>query len=431
MVERRNIILITFDSLRADHCSFMGYHRETTPTLDKMARKGLYFENAIASGVPTPTSMVGVFTGDYAYVDISSADPKSWRRELATRLTIAQVLKRERYFTGAFHENPYVSSYFGFNKGFDYYYCDDTNKYKNFKLKIHDKILVPLFRKLGFSRMIPDMLMGVGLSARWESFYSYILEWINKTKKPFFLWILLLDTHIPYIPPRKYRRCSNILEIYYYNWKIGKTVRAKTKQSKEWRDKIIDAYDDCIRYADAFVKRLWEDIKDYDPILIIHADHGDGFCEHGFYYHRVPCLYEELIHVPLIIYNADVKGKVEKPVSLLGIAPTILELIGMKNEFPSESLLHGGKDWVIVKAYGGKIAVRTKEWKYIVGQKEEEELYYLKKDPHEQVNLIYEYPKLVDEFKKIVDLHIKCESEKRKIHDIARRLRYQGGTRHG
>jgi len=54
MSEKRNIVLITFDSLRADHCSFMGYHRETTPNIDRMAKEGLYFENAIASGVPTP-----------------------------------------------------------------------------------------------------------------------------------------------------------------------------------------------------------------------------------------------------------------------------------------------------------------------------------------------------------------------------------------
>jgi len=62
MVNGRNIVLITLDSVRADHCSFMGYHRETTLTLDKMARKGLVFENTIASGIPTGPSMMGVFT---------------------------------------------------------------------------------------------------------------------------------------------------------------------------------------------------------------------------------------------------------------------------------------------------------------------------------------------------------------------------------
>jgi len=66
--------------------------------------------------------------------------------------------------------------------------------------------------------------------------------------------------------------------------------------------------------------------------MMMHADHGDGLGELGFYRHP-PTLYEELIHVPLVIYNADVKGKVEKLVSLLGLAPTILELIREENEF--------------------------------------------------------------------------------------------------
>ena len=62
----RNVVLITFDSLRADHCSFMGYERKTTPTIDKMAKKGLYFKNAIAASVPTAPSIMASFTGDYS-----------------------------------------------------------------------------------------------------------------------------------------------------------------------------------------------------------------------------------------------------------------------------------------------------------------------------------------------------------------------------
>ena len=457
MPERRNIILITFDSLRADHCSFMGYHRETTPTLDKMARKGLYFENAIVSVPGTTSSIMGVFTGEYAVPDFrglvaqswekevskgltslalerkSSWISEYWRNEIKSKKTLAQALASRGYNTGAFHANPAVSSYFGFNKGFKTFQDFLSENGEGVRHKIYTKLFIPVILKLGIGsifRGFMDFIKGRGVFMDWENFYDLVIDWVEKSTQPFFLWILLMDTHAPYKPPRKYRRWSRSWDIYWLNWKLYRGGFTRPNFTEKEREGIINAYDDAIYYADCFIKNLLKDLNDYDPIFIIHGDHGDGFCEHGFYGHP-QMLYEELIHVPLIIYNADVKGKVEKPVSLLGIAPTILELIGMKNEFPSESLLHGGKDWVIVKAYGGKIAVRTKEWKYIVGQKEEEELYYLKKDPHEQVNLIYEYPKLVDEFKKIVDLHIKCESEKRKIHDIARRLRYQGGTRHG
>lgn len=121
MTEKRNIVLITLDSLRADHCSFMGYHRETTPTIDKMARRGLYFTNAIASSVPTGPSMFGVFTGDYCPIASDDFSGKRWREEYRKRKTLAEILSQIGYDTGAFHANPYVSSFFGCNKGFKYF----------------------------------------------------------------------------------------------------------------------------------------------------------------------------------------------------------------------------------------------------------------------------------------------------------------------
>ena len=80
----RNVVLITLDSLRADHCGFLGYSRDTTPFMDKMAREGLYFENAIASGVATPTSIFGVFTGEHPLVDyeIGNLNGNEWRKEI-------------------------------------------------------------------------------------------------------------------------------------------------------------------------------------------------------------------------------------------------------------------------------------------------------------------------------------------------------------
>lgn len=243
------------------------------------------------------------------------------------------------------------------------------------------------------------------------------MDWIEIANRPYFLWVLLLDTHTPYLPPKRYKKwckVSNWQLIYLFwriqrrNWKCG---------NKAEIEKIRDAYDDAIHYADKFIHRLWLDLKDDDPIFIIHADHGDGFGEHGFYQHP-PMLYEELIHVPLVIYNTDLKGKVEKPVSLLGLAPAVLELIEEKNEFPSKSILNSGEGYVISKVFEKgkrKIAVRTKRWKLIVGQKNVDELYDLKKDPNEQENVIDKYPDVVKEMKKLVELHIRYETERNKV----------------
>ncbi len=414
MSEKRNIVVITLDSLRADHCSFMGYHRETTPTIDKMARKGLYFENAVAASVPTAPSIMACFTGDYSLNNAIDFTAEKWRKEIALRKTLAEVLLEKGYETVAFHANPYVSSYFGFNKGFKLF-VDFVKENEIEIIKSDSKLKT-------FVWSIKKIIKKESSCIPWEKYYDKIINTVKKLKEPYFLWVLLLDTHTPYYPPKHFKHwCkTNSLYLTYIYWKLYK---------QDWKldikdERIINAYDDCIRYADAFVKRLWDDLENTDPIFIIHADHGDGFGEHGFYHHP-PMLYEELIHVPLVIYNTDLKGKVEKPVSLLGLVPAVLELIEEKNEFPSKSILNSGEDYVISKVFEKgkrKIAVRTKRWKFIVGQKNVDELYDLKKDPNEQENLIDEHPDLAREMKEIVKRHIKHEMEKMKVRRIAHNI---------
>ena len=433
MVDKRNIVMITLDSVRADHCSFMGYHRKTTPTIDKMARKGLYFENAIASGPGTPVSLVGVFTGDYA--NVSGTNPQPWRELLKQRKTLAQVLVNMGYTTGAFNPNPFVSSYFGFNKGFRYFQDFVFTESEVIIHKIYKKIFEKVAKsgKRGLAstlRNIKNLIFKEEIFKPWESFYDDIINWVERAKEPFFLWILLLDTHHPYLAPRKYRRWSNLFDMWYYNYKLQKEKWMPNFSEKE-KQKLINAYDDAIYYADNFIKKLWNDLKDYDPIFIIHADHGEAFGEHDNIYGHGPFLYEEFIHVPLVIYNADVRGKIEDPVSLLSISPTILELIDLKTEniFPSKNILNREDCWIISKIIFDekmqkwRIAVRMKDWKYIEGQKNEQELYNLRRDPNEQRNVIYEYIDIAKEIKNIVKQHLKQGNEKRRIRESILKLK--------
>lgn len=426
MLKKRNIVLITLDSLRADHCSFMGYRRKTTPTIDKMAEKGLCFENAIASGVATPTSMFGIFTGDYPHAsfEINRLDGNEWRKEISSKQTLAQFLRKKGYFTGAIHANPGVSRFFGFNRGFNYFkdFMDERKE---------NRVLARLFSKLKLYSFYMNLRAVIKKEATSTDSRKLIPEVINfkkKAKEPYLLWVLLLETHIPYIAPKNFRKWGSkyTINLIYQNWKIRRNYMNPSRISESDRKKIIDAYDDTIFYADKIIQELWHILEESDPIFIIHADHGEGFGEHGFYYHP-PMLYEELIHVPLIVYNADIeKGKRKKPVSLLGVAPSILELIGEKNEFPSRSFLNDGEDWVISKVFNGsrwKIAIRTERWKFIVGQKEEDELFYLKDDPLEQRNVVDRYPELANEMRKIIKLHLSQESKKAMVRDKIKKIR--------
>lgn len=248
----------------------------------------------------------------------------------------------------------------------------------------------------------------------WDNLYAPIINWVENIEEPYFLWVLLIDTHVPWMAPKKWR--NTLIKHFYFNYKILFSSSDKyIKFSEKEREKIANMYDDSIYYADKILNTLWRDLKEDDPIFIIHADHGDGFGEHGFYEHP-PMLYDELIHVPLVIYNGDAKGKIEEPVSLLGLSPAILELIGEENEFSSESFLHGGKEWVVSQVFDQgkrKVAVRMKNWKFITGQKNEDELYNLKQDPGEQANLINKHPKLVVETRRIVKNHVNREKRGR------------------
>lgn len=278
MPEKRNIVLITLDSVRADHCSFLGYHRKTTPHMDKMAKRGLYFENAIASGPGTPVSLFGVFTGEYAAVKWHPFDikPNPWRESLKKKKTLAQILTSIGYNTGAFTPNPFTSRYFGFNKGFQYFQdfisTHDNTIYKTAYKKIYH-LVQKLFNKVKGSKrkgVLSTLEKLINLISKnwilkeeffrsWESFYNDIINWVRKTNEPFFLWIFLIDTHYPYSAPRKYRKWSNFIDMWYYNYKL-QAENWNPNFSENEKQKLINAYDDSILYADAFVNSLWEDL---------------------------------------------------------------------------------------------------------------------------------------------------------------------------
>jgi len=392
MVEKRNIVLVTFDSLRADHCSFLGYNRKTTPMLDKLAKKGIVFTNAVASSVATPASMFTIFTGRYPKTPfiIGNLNYKQWSSELRSKCTLAQILSKYGYITGAIHSNPAVSHCFGFDKGFSYFHDYlDTSSIKMLFLR---KLL-----SLDKLRNIVASLTRSETSITWESYINYIQNFLDicrKSKKPYFLWILLLDTHIPYNPPKNKWCKKNIFYKLYINWKARKYFCDSNKITHNEQKCLIDLYDDSILYADGFVKELLKITEADQPIYIFHSDHGEGFGEHGFYYHP-PLLYDEILRVPLIIYggidNLE-EGRYSHPVSLINLYYTILLLSGYCNNISilnKYSILNKSCKYSISRVYSPKlnIAVRTTKWKYIK-HGNTIELYDLSMDAAEKINLV-------------------------------------------
>ena len=418
----RNIVLITSDSVRADHCSCYGYERETTPFLSHLAQRGIKFENAIVSGVPTVPSSFGIVTSEFCPISLSTSNPKVWRAAIMRRKTIFEVLSNHGYHIGVFTPHPFFSLWFYKGMRVTASFYTERGRMKKF--------VKSFLKKLGLLEeglFVRNFLKGDTGYLSIENWYQNVIKWINDIEEPYFLWIFLVDTHFPYLPPKEFAYSSRRKGLWVQHKKIKNIIVKESKRlTKKELELVINNYDGEIRHVDAVLKQLWNDLKDTDPIFIIHADHGEAFGEHSFFGHP-PEHYEYLIRVPLVIYNADIKGVVKEPVSLLRLAPTICELAGVENEFSQPSLLEDVEytpPIVENKLENGlRVTVRDKEWKLIVNPDREDELYNIKKDPMEQENLIGQEPDIEKELRKLAEKHIKTRKEKERLRKRIERLK--------
>lgn len=345
----RNIVLLTFDSLRADHCSFMGYDRETTPTLDTMAEDGVVFENAIAPASRTNPSMAGALTGEPLVVRDQVANPEHSRRHLARHGTIADQLSEKGYTTGAFCPNAYASRYYGFDKGFDHF--EDFLFTSSLYQRLFDKHMAGS-NLLAMVRNLRNFVRRQEAFKTWDTYIDEIEDWVDRQDEPFFLWIFSLDTHFPYLTPRAYRQWSSLFDQYYYNWRCNQLINDFEPNLSEGEiNKIIDIYDDSIRFGDILLSELQERLSEFDPVYVIHGDHGEAFGEHGLYGHFYPSLYEENIDVPLVISGIDRSAKIEKPTPLL-------DMTDILKQIANHTFSYTGRDIAFATDYDGRFERR-------------------------------------------------------------------------
>jgi len=421
----RNIVLVTQDSLRADHCSFMGYDRETTPALDGLAEEGVVFENAVAAAVPTIASMTSVMTGEFSLASPEIGFNKQQREQVTSRRTLAEALSDAGYSTGACSPNPPASSYFGFDDGFDWFE-DFLHQDRGVVERLWNRVLDRSIKGGGvatYLRLLRNLVGREEVLRPWDDYYDEILAWRDRVEEPYFLWILLLEPHHPWMPPKESQQWSSRADVYRsfgHYWEMLSSDWQPEYSERE-HQRLIDLYDDSIRHGDRFVERLWTDLADDDPVFLVHADHGEEFGEHGRYGHQ-PYLYESLVHVPLVVANAGQQGTVSQPVSLRSLAKTITELADVPATFSGSNLLDDGIErdpWAISKVFAGderRLSVRTAGTKYIRNP-DGSELYDLRVDPDEQVDVSDQHPDGVEAFEEVLATHVRTERERRLISD--------------
>jgi len=314
----RNIILISIDTLRADHLSCYGYLRNTSPHIDNLARNGVLFTNTFASSPWTLSSHISLMTSLHTfnhgiYYKNQKLNPSI--------ITLAQILRKRGYFCSAFTGGGLVSGIYGFYKGFDSYRED----------------VGAVFHRDSAERV-----------------YQAVSQWLNLNKdKKFFLFLHTYQPHDPYFSPYPYNSTylSKHAKWRYINLKgfLGGNRGIYRPLTSEERQNIIDLYDGEIRYVDeCLIKPLINTLKKLDlydrTMIIFTSDHGEEFFEHGGWEHG-HALYNESIKVPLIIKFpfSQFKGRrINKVARLIDIMPTILDMLGLqysKNNLDGKSLI--------------------------------------------------------------------------------------------
>jgi choline-sulfatase len=356
----RNVLLISIDTLRADHVSAYGFPRPTTPNIDAVAREGVLFRNVHTPVPMTLPAHVSMLTG-------TLPPAHGLRDNLANRLpeaslTLAEMLKPRGFTTGAVVSTFVLDRRFGTSQGFDTY--DDRFQ------AVH---------KIG------DINERKG-----DETTRHALDWLDEHKaQPFFLFVHFYDPHDPYEPPEPF--------------------------ASQWRE---HPYEGEIAFADHCVGQVLEKLRQlglYDrTLVVITGDHGEMLGEHGELNHGF-FIYEGALHVPLVMRVPGAPAaarKVDAPVSLIDIAPTIVSLVGAP--VPKEVQGVDLSPWIAGRGAGGGarpiyaetvtpthyygasslLGVIVDGWKYI--ETTRPELYDLRSDPAEAVNLLEREPVRAD-----------------------------------
>ncbi len=308
-VSKPNILFILLDTTRADHLGGYGYERNTSPNLDRFATENLKAEFALATAPWTPASVASMFTGLYptshGMMPPNDRDlaKKGYAKLSSQHVTLAEILKGNGYRTAAVSPNPWVTKEFGYDQGFDEYYY------------LHRKIAEKIT----------------------ESGRELIEAWTKNgpMTQPFFMYLHFLDPHDSYAPPGEYAQ------------KYSGPLQKSKFTYDEAMQKNINLYDGEISYLDAELGKFFDYLKAKglyeDLFIVIVADHGEQFMEHGNLRHGYK-LFNEEIHIPLMLKtgrSSDNGRVIKEPVSTIDILPTVLSRLGLKEtgNLPGVSLL--------------------------------------------------------------------------------------------
>lgn len=394
--EKPDIILISIDSLRADHLGCYGYGRATSPTIDRLSREGVRCVHAVSTTSWTLPSHAAMLTGLY---DSAHGLVDNGLRLAEEHVTLAEVLGGAGYQTAGFFGGPYLHPTFGFGQGFE--------TYESCMTKLPDDAGGERVRDE--SRSEESVSHADVTGPRTLERFSSWLE--SADDRPMFVFLHLWDVHYDYIPPKGYAEMFDpdysgevTAEDYMRNGAIHAGMAARDLQH------VIALYDAEIRFTDDILGQILERLEQHgrleDALVVVTADHGQEFFEHGGKGHQ-RTLHEEVIRVPLIFRwrgRLPAGRVVRDQVRLIDLMPTVLGLAGVASEAEVQgrdltSLLRGGRlaaepalCELLVNRWQRR-ALRTNRGKVVVNDENGAAAYFdLVNDPGEMRPLSPAYP---------------------------------------
>ncbi|WP_415380098.1 sulfatase [Halosimplex sp. TS25] len=458
-----SVVLIVLDTARAKTVLTDGRRvdGEAFPELSRLADEGVVVPDAFATAPWTLPSHASLFTGAHSSRHGAHADHKRLEEE---HPTIAEAFAAAGYETVAVSNNTWVSEEFGFARGFDTFF-------KTWQYVQSDTDLGRVAREHEGADMFQALIGALAdgnpivnvMNALYGRFFrktdddgaartnEWIADWlVNRDPGPFFLFVNYLEPHLEYRPPRTHAdrflpdgvEYNEAMAVEQDAWGYV----AGTVDITEREFEILRAlYRAELAYIDDRIGELrslleaageWE-----DTVVVVTGDHGENVGEHGLMDHQY-CLYDTLLHVPLILHGGPFTGgAVDGPVQLTDVAPTLLDAAGVEapafREAAQGRSFHPEADatsrtWTVaeymapqpsmaaledrvgelpseVRRYDRELrSIRTSEWKLVRGSDETTELYRVAEDPEEMTDLAAEYPDVRDRL--VADLDGWCDS---------------------
>jgi len=405
MAPQSNILLVTIDSLRADH-SYSAF--TDTPAHDALTENGITYERAYAQGPFTTFSMPSLFTSRYPsglqYVEFSDSTVGVY---IDDEPTIPELLREQGYETAGFHSNPLLSNLFGFDHGFDEF---------DARLPLSE---LDIFS--GRAKILTDKLLRVFRKHAYlpaEKLNDRAVEWLDDRDddQPFFLWLHYMDVHGPY----QSKSGNAYLNKYRGEHLWRKALKRPDEVTESEHERLKELYRIEVEYTDRCVGELFDALRARglfeDTVTVLTADHGEQFYEHRQYSHPHQ-LYEELTHIPLIVRDPDRESASQDDVAeLIDVAPTLIERAGgdVPESFSGRSLFKDADESAgraafseadLTPAYNG--SVRTDRWRYVRDDTADEELLFdHESDPDEQRDVLTNFPEISERLSDRLEAHV-------------------------